>query len=636
MTFKNKRTGDFEKQKVVPFTKKFLKSDIPNENVMNNNEVMNYLKSIEYTMKDFKQMISMDIEILTRKIDMSCKQLDIVHEQLNHINRIVNTNTESINKMCHKSPLTKSKIDCTSGDRIDNYKNVKFYQDNPFEKIKRKSRKINKDWNNYQNDVTIESCDVQYDDLDKTGDNIMPPSFSLFPKNSLLGDLLGKSKGVIFKDKDEKSDDKNTENIPSVCIRPIDVNFMGDGMTNNMSSSPISLLSILSNLIENDKKEKCKNDDDIVEDVLTPYASEDEFEELDIQINNLDDLIDLGDLYTDLSIENPNPENKEEINTSKQSCPIKSVKLVDIPDNKMKKKSCYELSGKKYSVDLKKINELKVPLGKLKNMIGLSLVKSDIVDMVMYYLQYFEKQNNSMLHTIIEGKPGVGKTELGKILAEIYANLGIIKSNKIKYVRRTDLVGEYLGHTAHKTQKAIDEADGGVLFIDEAYALGNEDKKDSFAKECIDTLNQNLSENRKKFICIIAGYPDQLDKCFFSYNPGLKRRFPFVFKIDDYNPDELRDIFIKKIKDNNFKLDEQEMDINRLTKFFQENKDEFPHFGGDVENLFINCKFMHSKRVFGKHPKHRRRFTKLDIDSGMNRFIANKKKKPEEHLNYYM
>src|SRR5438093_1618571 len=87
----------------------------------------------------------------------------------------------------------------------------------------------------------------------------------------------------------------------------------------------------------------------------------------------------------------------------------------------------------------------------------------------------------------------------------------IKKKNKFKLVKRTDLVGEYLGHTAHKTQRVIDDADGGVLFIDEAYSLGADDKRDSFSKECIDTLNQNLSENRSKFICIIAGYPDELE-----------------------------------------------------------------------------------------------------------------------------
>lgn len=288
--------------------------------------------------------------------------------------------------------------------------------------------------------------------------------------------------------------------------------------------------------------------------------------------------------------------------------------------------SLFELNGKKYSIDFDKIIKLRKPLTKLKNMIGLEQVKVAIVDMILYYMQYLEKNNNDMLHCIIEGPPGVGKTELGKILAEVFASLGIIKSNKFKMVKRTDLIGEYLGHTAHRTQEAIDEADGGVLFLDEAYSLGNEEKRDSFAKECIDVLNQNLSENRRKLICIIAGYPDELDKCFFSYNRGLARRFPFRFKIDGYKPAELRDIFIKKVNDIKYTLDKDNLNIDQLTKLFVENIDQFTNYGGDIDNFLTNCKFMQSRRIFGKHPKNRRRFTNDDIKKGLDRFITNKSK----------
>ena len=164
-------------------------------------------------------------------------------------------------------------------------------------------------------------------------------------------------------------------------------------------------------------------------------------------------------------------------------------------------------------------------------MIGMKKVKNDVFEMIIYYLQNFEKTNKNMLHLVIEGSPGVGKTKLGKIMAQIYCALGIIPSNKFKYVKATDLIGEHVGATRIMTQKIIDDADGGVLFIDEAYALSSNDSKDPYGKECLDTLNFNLSENKKKLIVIIAGYPDQLDKCFFSYNPGLERRFPFRFKI---------------------------------------------------------------------------------------------------------
>ena len=111
-----------------------------------------------------------------------------------------------------------------------------------------------------------------------------------------------------------------------------------------------------------------------------------------------------------------------------------------------------------------------------------------------------------MLHCVIEGPPGVGKTEVAKILGQIYRKMGILTSDKFKSVKRSHLIGGYLGQTAIKTQKVLDECNGGVLFIDEAYSLGNSEGKDSYSKECIDTLTAHLSENKQNFICIIAGY----------------------------------------------------------------------------------------------------------------------------------
>ena len=177
--------------------------------------------------------------------------------------------------------------------------------------------------------------------------------------------------------------------------------------------------------------------------------------------------------------------------------------------------------------------------------------------------------------------------------------------------------------SAQKTQRIIDEASGGVLFIDEAYSLGNQEKRDSFAKECIDTLNQNLSENKRNFICIIAGYSDELDKCFFSVNPGLRRRFPFKYTIKSYNSLELKKIFVKMIHDLKWKIDGKFM--HNLIHFFKVNHTKFTNYAGDMETLILSCKFYHSRRVFGKNIKEKRILTESDIRGGLKTFLKNKK-----------
>jgi SpoVK/Ycf46/Vps4 family AAA+-type ATPase len=328
------------------------------------------------------------------------------------------------------------------------------------------------------------------------------------------------------------------------------------------------------------------------------------------------------------------PSDDEKEDTSKY--PIEYInKKVSTIDDLIELGKMYDPKKKvRYNFDLKRLSNLVEPLSKLKNMIGMELVKKTIVNHVIYYLQDFHTGHDEMMHTVIQGPPGVGKTMLGRILGEIYFGLGVIKGNKsskrrkgvdknekfaFKIVKRSDLIGKYLGHTAAKTQQVIDEAEGGVLFIDEAYSLGNPEQRDSFAKECIDTINQNLSENKGKFLCIIAGYKDALDKCFFSYNEGLRRRFSFVYTVEPYNAKELREIFIKMTKDINW-----DVGSNIGLDFFEKNYSSFKYYGGDMETLLFNCKLEHSKRVFGTNDE-KKKFTREDLDNGFKVFIMNRK-----------
>ena len=196
-----------------------------------------------------------------------------------------------------------------------------------------------------------------------------------------------------------------------------------------------------------------------------------------------------------------------------------------------------------------------------------------------------------------------------------------------KIARRSDLIGEYLGHTAVKTQKVIDSCMGGVLFIDEAYSLGSDNRRhDSFSKECVDTLNQNLSERKGQFICIIAGYRDELEKNFFVLNPGLKRRFSFKYSIDKYSWEELSRILIHKVHKIGWFLNKETRDWILESKFLENRMEYFPHFGGDIETWLLQVKIIHGRRVFGSHPALHKVITQKDLEEGFKRFIQHRKK----------
>ena len=212
-------------------------------------------------------------------------------------------------------------------------------------------------------------------------------------------------------------------------------------------------------------------------------------------------------------------------------------------------------------------------------------------------------------------------TTVANILAKIFSKINKRSfSNKVKLItaRRSDLIGEYLGQTTAKTQKVIDSALGGVLLIDEAYSLGNSEKRDSYAKECIDTINQNLTENGDKFICIIAGYKDSLKKCFFAYNPGLERRFPWKFSMDTCNAKQMSEIMKLKVINDKWKID---VDGNYLENKINDNMDYFNNHGGDIENWFVKTKISHAKRIFMSNKVADRKLLKEDdFDGGFEKF----------------
>ena len=188
-------------------------------------------------------------------------------------------------------------------------------------------------------------------------------------------------------------------------------------------------------------------------------------------------------------------------------------------------------------------------------------------------------------------------------------------------------MGEYLGHTAIKTKKLLKSCLGGVLFIDEAYSLGSGQKdKDSFSKEAIDTLNAFLSENKDKFCCILAGYEKEIKKCFFSVNQGLERRFQWIHRIEEYDPQDLTDILYNKIKEMKW---DTTMSIKQCHKMIENNQKLFEDLGGSIENLLSKTKLVHAKRVFNLDDKHRFILTYADFKHAIE-MLANNRLKDDE------
>jgi SpoVK/Ycf46/Vps4 family AAA+-type ATPase len=285
--------------------------------------------------------------------------------------------------------------------------------------------------------------------------------------------------------------------------------------------------------------------------------------------------------------------------------------------------------NKDYNIDLKSLHNIKVELKKLNTMIGMNSLKNSVLNQLIYFMQGLHKgiTTSEFKHTVIYGQPGTGKTEVAKIIGEMYSKLGILKNNFFKKVTRSDLIAGYLGQTAIKTKKVIDECIGGVLFIDEAYSLASSsDNNDSYSKECIDTICEALSDHKDNLMVIIAGYEDELENTFFRANRGLESRFIWRFKMDLYTPIEMMKIFKKKVIDNEWSFDNETV-INE--KWFNDRKDNFKNFGRDMELLLSYTKITHGCRIYGKDPESRKKITLDDLNKGYETFLNNKNKKKE-------
>ena len=264
-------------------------------------------------------------------------------------------------------------------------------------------------------------------------------------------------------------------------------------------------------------------------------------------------------------------------------------------------------------------------LAEMDELVGLEAVKKDIRTMMNFIRVCKLRTERGMkapdlsYHMVFSGNPGTGKTTIARMLAQLYKAIGVLKEGQLVEVDRSGLIAGYLGQTAIKTQEVIQSAIGGVLFIDEAYALVESDN-DTYGKECIATILKAMEDHRDELIVIVAGYDDLMEK-FIDSNPGLKSRFNKYIHFPDYTGEEMMDIFRIRCKSNGYETEaEAEELLLAVFNDMYDTRDENFGNGRTVRNIFekiINCQATRLAADMDITDEELRLLTVADVKEGL-------------------
>ncbi len=243
-------------------------------------------------------------------------------------------------------------------------------------------------------------------------------------------------------------------------------------------------------------------------------------------------------------------------------------------------------------------------MAELDSLVGLAKIKENVKSLINLMKVRRLREENGLtvppmsLHLVFMGNPGTGKTTVARLIAQLYYAIGVLSKGQIVEVDRSGLVAGYVGQTAIKTGEVIKSAIGGVLFIDEAYSLANAgDSGNDFGREAIETLLKAMEDNRNDLVVIVAGYEDLMEN-FISSNPGLESRFNRYFIFEDYNGEELMQIFTGQCEKNQYVISEDGKEYaKKLFSDMYEQRDENFGNGRDVRNMFENAVSVQSDRV---------------------------------------